>query len=210
MAEYRLQSNEAIILKSKSVSHGFWGAYTDEILLTNINFVWTSIGIMGFPKKVYQYPLSQIKKHNGKFQVLQGEHSGNGSPMLDVYLANGSVEQFGFQISEKAAKKEIQKWIQAFNGTIKGDSDYDEYEDNDFDNEDEEDDDSILGAFREVGNELKGIIGIKSKKQTQQQPKQQKAVSEKVALKCASCGAPLSGVKGRIVRCRYCDSDQKL
>jgi hypothetical protein len=189
MAEYKLQPNEAIILKSKSVSQGFWGAYTDEILLTNLNFIWTKIGIMGFPKTPHIYPLSQIKTFEGKVQVFKGEHSGNGSPMLDVYINDGTVKQFGFQISTKAANSEIQKWLQAFNKTIIGE-DYD-------DDEDEENirDDSVVGAFKEVGSQLKeAFFGVK----TENKPK---VVKEKVATKCISCGAPLPiGIKGKVVR----------
>jgi len=33
---------------------------------------------------------------------------------------------------------------------------------------------------------------------------------EKGARKCTSCGASISGVIGRVVRCPYCDSDQQL
>jgi len=210
MAEYKMQSNEAIILKSKSVSHGFWGPYTSEILLTNINFIWTSIGVLG--KKVHQYPLSQIKTHEGKYQVFQGEHSGNGSPMLDIYLTDGSVEQFGFQVSTKKTILEIQKWIYAFNGPPK-----EGYVNGDFYTE--ETSDSILGTFRDIGGELLDAFGVKSNKQPKQQPirqylqqpiQQQKIDPEKITKKCTSCGAQLSGFKGQIARCRYCDSDQQL
>lgn len=168
MAKYNLQPNEGVILKSKSVSHGFWGGYTDEILLTNLNFVWTSIGIMGFPQKTHQYPLHQIKVYDGRAQVRLGEHSGNGSPMLEISFMDGTEESFGFQISDKEATKEILRWTKAINKAVTGkdiDLDPEQYWNKNADqdpeqDEDEDTDDSVLGAFREIGNELKeAIIG---------------------------------------------------
>jgi hypothetical protein len=37
-----------------------------------------------------------------------------------------------------------------------------------------------------------------------------KVAPERVARKCSSCSAPISGIKGQVVCCHYCDSDQQL
>ncbi|MDR1978054.1 MAG: hypothetical protein LBQ42_04905 [Synergistaceae bacterium] len=205
MANYILQPNEAIILKSKSVKHGFWGGYTDEIMLTNLNFVWTSIGTFGFPKKIYQYPLNQIKVFNGRTQAILGEQSRTKSPMLEMYFVNGQEESFEFPVSAKEAKKEIWKWIKAINIAVTGN------ELDDGEGEDEISDDSLLGAFREIGTELKeAFIGPSKVKRDSKATSAKPAHPEKIARKCSSCGAPISGTKGQRVRCKYCDSDQQL
>ena len=199
MSEYRLQSHEVMLMKSTHVGHGFWGAFTDEIMLTNLSFIWTSIGMLGFPKKTYRYPLSQVKMHNGKYQVFQGKHGGNGSSVLEIYLMNGSVEQFKFQTSEKESVKEIQKWIRAFNGTIEGNDDEDEDESGP--------EESVLGVLKELGGGLLESFGFQTKQQSRPQKKPSKEYSVK---ECSGCGATISGVKGKIVRCQYCGSDQLL
>ena len=34
--------------------------------------------------------------------------------------------------------------------------------------------------------------------------------TENVVKKCTACGAPISGYKGQIVSCQYCDTNQNL
>jgi hypothetical protein len=206
MAKYILQPDEGIILKStrvRSMSRGFWDDFGDEIMLTNLNFVWTSVVFFGFRKEIHKYPLDQIKVFNGRTQVFLGEHSGNKSPILEVYFTSGQVESFGFQVSEKEAKKEIWKWIKAINVAVTG---------NELDDEEEvKPDDSLLGRFREIGTELKEAFFGPSKGERSTKPDIAKSVTpEKVDIKCNICGAPISGLKGKIVQCPYCDADHQL
>ena len=53
-----------------------------------------------------------------------------------------------------------------------------------------------VGAFRDA-------LGFKAKNSSPN-------VTNKVAKKCTSCGATISGSSGHIVQCSYCDADQQL
>jgi hypothetical protein len=200
------------------MSRGFWDDFGNEIMLTNLNFVWTSVVFFGFRKEIHKYPLDQIKVFNGRTQVFLGEHIENKSPVLEVYFTNGQVESFGFQVSEKEAKKEIWKWIKAINVAVTG---------NELDDEEEvKPDDSLFGRLREIGTQLKETFFAPPKTERGAKPSVVKsanpepikpesvtpkpATSEKVDKKCGICGAPVSGLKDEIVQCPFCDADQQL
>ena len=86
--KYKLLPNESIILQEDNVCHGNgFSAYTDDLLLTNLNIVLISKGMFGNVKGITQYPLNQIKMFNGKPQAIRGKQS-NGSPCLDIYFTN--------------------------------------------------------------------------------------------------------------------------
>ena len=204
--EYRLMPNESIILKEVSVAHGgVMAIYTDELMLTNLNIICTSKGMFGNTKNIFQYPLSQIKKYNGRPQVILGKLS-NGTPCLEVYFINGGVESFNFQTGNK---KKINQWIEAIGklvggGSVELSSSFD----------DDDDDDTLVGAFKEVreqfkevGSELLGSLGFKPGKKKTSSASQ---VSERVSKKCVSCSAPLVGNRGQVVKCKYCDTEQIL
>ena len=204
-AKYNLMPNESIILKETGVAHGgVMAIYTDELMLTNLNIVCTSKGMFGGTKNIYQYPLNQIKRYNGKPQAIMGKLS-NGTQCLEVYFMNGSSESFNFQSSNKAT---INKWIREINRLLVGDSLDEEEMDADYDPN------TLVGAFKEVGSQFKdvvtellGSLGFKKKKKKTAQNDQGPV---KVSKKCISCSAPLVGYKGKVIKCRYCDTEQTL
>lgn len=205
MTSYNLLPNESIIMKESCVAHGgLWAAYTDELILTNINLVCVGRGIFGNKKKTFVWPLNQVKLYNGKPQAIMGELS-NGTKDLEVYFINGS-ESFNFQSGNNS---KIKTWIKAITKVICGDID----EDEEMDEEDEVDPDSIAGVFMEIGDEFKDmkndfmdVFGFKPKKKKQAGKESQ----EKITKKCISCSAPLIGYKGQTVKCKYCDTKQTL
>ncbi len=200
-----LDYDEVVILKEISVAHGgVMAIYTDELVLTNKKLICVSKGLFGGTKKIYHYPLDQIKVFNGVPQVQQGQLS-NGIPCLDVYLVDGE-EHFNFQSKNK---RKIALWIKeihklfggnfAYSG-VRMSSSYDE----DIDEEENlsEDDDSLLGAFKEVGEEFKDVgieladaFGIKLKKKNKSKKNDNGKVNVKTAtilpnqgIICATCG----------------------
>lgn len=200
MANLQLLPNEAILLKDVAVAHGgVMAAFTDDLVLTNINIICVSKGIFGNQKKTYIFPLNQIKIFNGKPQAIAGKLS-NGYPCLEIYFING-METFYFQ-----NKKYIDKWIDAITKALCGNS-------IDIDNTETEKDDSLADEihdmkeeFKAMGQELMGAFGFKSKNASH--PKN--SGDDRISKKCTSCSAPLIGKKGQIVRCKYCDTDQTL
>ncbi len=206
--EYMMMPNEAIILKEVGIAHGgVMASYTDELMLTNLNIICTSKGVFGNIKKIYQYPLSQIKKYNGRPQVLSGNKS-NGSSSLEVYFINGGVETFNFQWGNR---RKIRQWIDAIDKLIGGGSvdqsaiiDADDYDDGG----------TVVGVIKEVGGQVKdvgaellGSLGFRPRKKKESVYEKN---GENVSKRCASCSAPLVGRKGHTVKCKYCDTEQIL
>jgi hypothetical protein len=125
---------------------------------------------------------------NGQAQVLLGKTRG-GYPQIDVYLLNGQVG-FGFN-----KKKEAVKRIASINKLITGNgAEVDTLPST-----------AIPGAeyiaetLKGTMDTFKSALGIKSKYNNE--------MPTKVAKKCCSCGASISGIKGQIIRCQYCDAD---
>ena len=194
--EYKLLPNEAIIIKQEGIMHG-GGAMTnfsDELILTNLNIVVIKKGMFGGGKGIQTFPVKQIKVFNNQAQVMESKTRG-GYPQIEVYLLNGQQEKFGFQ-----SKKDATNWITKINQLVTG--------------EDVEINTSTSSAI--PGTEIiadmlggtvdafKGAFGFKSKKSSTD------TTNEKVAKKCSSCGASISGKTGQVIRCPYCDADQQL
>ena len=212
MAKYRLMPNESIILQEVSVAHGgVMAIYTDELILTNQNLVCINKGVLGNTKNVFQYPLSQVRRFNGRPQVMMGKLS-NGIPTLDVYFNNGGCESFNFQSGNK---RNIKKWMNAIVSILEGDDPLN----NDSLDDDDYDSDTLVGAFKEVGdqfkdvgNEFLDVLGFKPRRKSAKAAAVPVAgaAGERVSKKCMSCSAPLNGLRGQNVKCKYCDTEQTL
>lgn len=146
-----LDYDEVLITKDVSVAHGdVMAVHTDELILTNKKIICLHKGMFGGTKTIFHYPLDQIKIYNGVPQVQQGKLS-NGTACLDIYFLFGE-EHFNFQSQNKNT---VEKWIREINkvlgivtkeaSNIKGN------------NKSEPDEDSIAGAFKEVGDSFKEI-----------------------------------------------------
>lgn len=103
MQKYHLGSSESLILKATCVRHGFWGAYTNELLLTTDNVVCVEIGMLGNHKTNNIYPLYKIK------QAVIGKAK-NGEKQLELYMDDGSVEDFAFQSD---SDMQLRVWVTA-------------------------------------------------------------------------------------------------
>ncbi len=194
MKKYNLQPNESIIIKSEKVLHGVVMAkFTDELILTNLNLVFVSKGVFGNTKNIQIYPVRDIKVFDNQAQVKLGKHR-NSWPQVEVYFLRGQ-EAFAFE-----KKKEAIKWIDSINKLLTGSSA--KIEQNKLM--------SIPGTefiaetLKGTIDTFKGTLGISSKKfKKEVEPK-------KIAKKCVSCRAPIAGIKGSVVTCKYCDTEQIL
>ncbi len=198
MVKYNLEPSESILIQSIGVlceGGGLKVAYTDELILTNMNIIHVSKGIFGNTKRVHKYPLNQVKIINGEVQAFMGK-STNGIPNLQIYFVNGQVA-FKFQSS---GKKEIVKYVNEISKILIGKESSRKSVVNQF---------AIPGAeivtetLKDTIDVFKGTFGIKFKV---------KAADElvKATNKCIGCMSPLTGTKGQSIRCRYCDTDQIL
>lgn len=203
MSNYRLMPNEAMLLQDAGVAHtGVTSSASGELLLTSQNLVYIHKGIFGNTKNVFQYPLNQIKRYNGRPQVMVGRLS-NDRETLDVYFNNGFSESFYFL---EHNKQNIKRWVRAISNVALGR----DPNSKEGDNAGGVDDNSIVGIVKEVGSEFLGAFGagiLAARKKTTDATEPAKETCRK---KCVSCSAPLIGYRGQTVRCQYCDTQQVL
>jgi len=190
MARYNLQPNEVLVHKESSVLHGgLLAAYTDELMLTNLNLILIKKGLLGNSKGALTFPVDQIKVHDGQAQALLGKAT-NGMPRLEVYFVHGQ-ESFGFQTT---GKKSVLQWITKINEVVTGKAAPPAASGM-----------AIPGAalvadtLKDTIDVFKGRFGAKAS--TPPAPATQK---------CGACGAPVSGVRGQVVTCEYCGTALQL
>lgn len=104
-----LLPGEKILLRGSCVRHGFWGAYTDELVLTNYALIHINLGIFGNHKETVRYSFDSVN------QIVIGEAS-NGEKQLEVYHPGGQ-EDFTFQSGNKRVLK---VWELAINDQMSG------------------------------------------------------------------------------------------
>ena len=189
-ARYNLQPHEVVLLKDESVMHGgFWSAYTDELMLTNLNLVLIKKGMFGNSKGVLTFPVNQIKVHNQQAQAVIGKAT-NGSDLLEVYFLNGQ-EKFAFQTG---GKKKLNEWIAKINQAVTGEE-----------APAQPNSGMALPGAEMVAGVLKDTLGVfKSKLGSKAE------APVRVASKCRGCGAPVAGFQGQAITCEYCGSAQQL
>ena len=177
------EANEGIILKSTEVLHGgFMASYSDELILTNLNIIHVTKGMFGKTKNIEKFSIRDIKVFEDKAQCFLGKQA-NGSPSLEIYFFN-KQESFGFR-----KKTEVMKWVKSINELLCENADV-----------------SAMGQFALPGTEFLA----ETIKDTISSFKGIWESKEKISTNCISCGAPISGYKGKQVQCSYCNTHQKL
>ena len=96
--KYTLRPGEKLLLKESNVLHGFWAAYTDELVLTTQRIIHIKRGMLNNFKELVEYPLDEVN------QVIIGK-AFNGTKQLEVYH-QGRMENFAFQ-SERERSLEV-------------------------------------------------------------------------------------------------------
>ena len=102
MAKYQLQSNEGVVLQETGICYEpnkLSTAYTDELILTNLNLIHVRKGVFMGTKGVRYIPLNQVKVIGGKCQALVGKAQ-NGHAILQIYTQLGT-EEFAFRTKAK-------------------------------------------------------------------------------------------------------------
>ena len=185
MPKFSLKRDEYVVMKSEGVRHGgVMAVYTDQLVLTNQNVILISKGILGNTKKIEYFPLASIKNIDDKPQAIA---SGD---KLEVYFVD-RYESFELQ-----SKKEVKAWADNVSNLLTGRPDAVR----------SGQDKAIPGAayvaetLRDTLDTVKRSLRLKS----------ENSDVERVARACTSCGASISGVAGRVVRCEFCNSDQQL
>ena len=184
MKELQLQSNEGIILQSTAVMHkGVCHGFTCELILTNLNVFSIKRGAFEKIKEMRKYPLNQLKKLNGVPQIRMGKNPRNAAPQLQMIFV-GSQEIFEFR---DKGKKQINQWIEEVNKALGAG--------NDLSNNEQKE--SFFGKIKGGIKSIKNIFTSN-------------AESINITIKCIGCMAPITGEKGEIAKCKYCDTKQTL
>lgn len=198
MTKINLLPHETIILRDSVVQHdrgGLIDLYSDELVLTNVALVVIHKSIMGGVKDIQRFSLDQIKVVNGVPQALFGTSS-SGENQLQVFFSHG-IEAFTLGRADNDSggildillvspqdkeKRNIAAWQSAISQ-------------------------AVLALPQKVAPAH--IPQIPSPKETSPQ-NPSPSLPTSVTKKCIGCRAPLSGIQGQKVTCKYCDTEQVL
>lgn len=111
--KYALNPGEKIVYKTSCVRHGFWGAYTHALTITNQSVILEKYGMLNNFKGIERFNYSVIN------QAIQGEAS-NGGKQLELYIG-GKVEDFALQSGDE---NELKILVMAINDQMSPDADY--------------------------------------------------------------------------------------
>jgi len=111
--KYALNPKEKIVYKISCVRHGFWGAYTHTLTITNQSVILEKYGMLNNFKGIERYDYSVIN------QAIQGKAS-NGEMQLELYIDN-KVEDFALQSGDE---NELKVLIMAINDQMGPDAEY--------------------------------------------------------------------------------------
>ena len=115
--KYAMNVGKKIVFKADSVRHGFWGAYTNILVITNQCVILEEYGLFSNFKDIKRYPLSEIN------QAIIGKAT-NGEKQLELYMLNGDKEDFALQSGDDNVLKTLSM---AINDQLSGDSEYYDY-----------------------------------------------------------------------------------
>lgn len=202
MVKYQLQPNEGVVLQETGIFYEpnkLYTAYTDELILTNLNLIHVRKGVFMGTKGVRYIPLNQVKVIGGKCQALVGKAQ-NGTAILQIYTQQGT-EEFAFRTN---AKKNAGIWANEISRLVTGRDSENALENQDAPEYDFKD--TVIGQLKDAFDEVDAAFGFGFGKLGQQQ----KSSVERVSTKCFGCHAPITGVKGKTAVCKYCDTEQVL
>lgn len=111
--KYALNPGEKIVFKTSCVRHGFWGAYTHALTITNQSVILEKYGMVNNFKGIERFDYPTIS------QAIQGEAS-NGEKQLELYI-NGKVEDFALQSGDD---NEMRILVMAINDQMGPDAEY--------------------------------------------------------------------------------------
>lgn len=114
--KYALNPGEKIVYKVSCVRHGFWGAYTHVLVITNHSVILEKYGMLNNFKGIERYDYTEIS------QAIQGEAS-NGEKQLELYIG-GKVENFALQSGDET---EMRVLLTAINDQMGADAEYFDY-----------------------------------------------------------------------------------
>ena len=111
--KYVLNPGEKIVYKTSCVRHGFWGAYTHALTITNQSVILEKYGMLNNFKGIERFDYSVIN------QAIQGKAS-NGEKQLELYI-DDEMEDFALQSGDE---NELKVLVMAINDQMGPDAEY--------------------------------------------------------------------------------------
>ncbi len=195
MADLNLQPYESIMVQIKGVSSsGSSLSYKDELVLTNLHLFHISKGFFGKVKGINKYQVDGISVVDDRAQVFLANPANDGSLQLQIFFDYGLVSfrlqsdtrrhvwQLINSVNQLRTGKPLQADTSGYPMALQG-----------------------VGYLAEVVKDTIGAFRHSLGMDTKKEPERESTVAS-----CRNCSAPLSGYKGQLVRCQYCNSEQLL
>ena len=194
MEEYKLGTDEVVLVEPFYVSleDKNTGKFINgELMLTNKYLIWSRDAKRSLFHGKQTFPIEKIKIESIKVYdgIPQVKIHTNEYDNLLIYLKNKTMS---FEFYELEA---VQKFINAVNKLITGNEVIFESGNSIKGSE------QLAGKLAGTVNAFKNAFGVK--------PEQQQ-VNTPISKNCKGCGALITGIKGKSIKCPYCDSVQEM
>lgn len=196
MAKLSLDPNETIVFQADSVTDlkKLTSGEIDEIILTDLNFYYISKGIFRNIAEIRKHPINTIKLIDGKPNIQISFNSSKLCKQISLYFVDGDEK---FALSMFTGKK-AEDFKNCVYKVVTGDICRETSNENSAVS-------TIGGLFKSAISTAKNAVGLSDGQDSPLANKQ-----KEVTKKCMFCSAPISGLAGSKVRCKYCDSEQTL
>lgn len=202
MSDYNLSPNEFVILQGDSIRLvvGSETQHLKEVVLTNLNLILVRTVQRGFfntETLIKRCPLDELQTVDGLPQAVVSKIKEDWWLQVpfkdDVIKLKFSAEQ----------KRLANHWVNAIRCAAMGDL-------SSIDTSFDPASNAWVYAIEDTKEALGSIFGLRptAKETTKAGVPQKKP--EKVTQKCIGCHAPLTGKRGSVITCPYCDTKQTL
>lgn len=207
MKNLNLYSDEAVLLQTNSARcTSLESGSTDELILTNRRIIhrWSIPKL--FSKNIEhvdEYPLNRIKIVDGKAQAKYWRNTANEDDQeLRLFLLDQELFFKFWSEKPREARHEIFQWMDAISMQLTGTP---------ADKPAEPSTAKAIPGVAWLTDTIKGTVDTVRETWTRQNAKQPTPVVRKpITKQCIGCHAPLSGIQGQRVVCKYCDTKQTL
>lgn len=177
MSEYILDYGEVVILQEYDA---IAGSVAVNLTLTNQNIIQVIKNKFGASKSFEKYPLTDIREHNGKPNVIVSKNS-NGEVCLNIFFENSKKS---YVLKGLFTEK---KWADAITKAYKERI-------------------SELAKIDRANNPNNGILNSVIKGLNIAKASVLPKTPGTVTVKCTMCGAEISGERGQEAQCSYCQN----
>ena len=190
MIDVKLDFDESIIIKNESIrfdtSAGKKGK--GDIFVSNKRLVLTREGMFGKTKETYSFPLSEIKKFNGRPQIKYNDNPGQ-NPTIDIYTTRMQIEV----IFEQSQKKDAKMFVYQVHRNMCSEEEFAKW-------------DAETRYFPtinpiQIAEKIGGTIGTVIDAIKPQIPG---------TSNCSKCGSVVHGIIGKSGRCEFCGNEQLI